>query len=328
MYTANEKRYEKMRYVRCGNSGVKLPQVSLGIWHNFGYESSYDNMVKLMTTAFDWGITHIDMANNYGPPGGAAEEHFGKILKNELRPYRDQLFLSSKAGYFMWEGPYGDWGSRKYLMASIDQSLKRCGVDYFDLFYSHRPDPETPIEETMGALADIVKQGKALYVGISNYNPEQTKVAVETLEKLGVKCLIHQHSYSMLNRTSENGLFDVLAEKGVGSIAFSPLAQGQLTNRYLNGIPADSRAAKPSSFLKAAAITQDKISMIKKLNEIAGDRGISLSQMALLWVLRKQEVTSVLIGASKPEQVAENAKVAQMEPLTQEELALIEAVLK
>ena len=327
MYLADEKRYEKMEYVRCGKSGVKLPKVSLGIWHNFGYGDRFDNMKQMVTTAFDAGITHIDMANNYGPPPGSAEEHFGKILKQELSSYRDELFLSSKAGYYMWQGPYGEWGSRKYIMASIDQSLKRTGLSYFDLFYSHRPDPNTPIEETMGALADIVKQGKALYVGISNYNPEQTKIAVETLGKMGVKCLIHQHSYSMFNRTSEQGLFDVLKEKEMGSIAFSPLAQGQLTDRYLNGIPSDSRVAK-NGFLKRDAITPEKVAKIQKLNDFANELGLKLSQMALLWVLRQEQVTSVLIGASKPEQILENAAIVNKAPLSDEALAKIEALLK
>ena len=327
MYTANPNRYNEMTYHRCGKSGVLLPRVSLGLWHNFGYESNYENMVSMVTCAFDLGITHFDIANNYGPPPGSAEENFGRILRGELRQYRDQLFISSKAGYHMWEGPYGDFGSRKYMMASIDQSLKRCGLEYFDLFYSHRPDPNTPIEETMGALADMVKQGKALYVGISNYDASQTEIAVDTLQKLGVKCLIHQHCYNMLQRSSEDGLLQVLREKGVGSIAYSPLAQGQLTNRYLDGIPADSRAGKNSVFLKKDDITPQKISLLKQLKQIADNRRILLSQLALLWILRRPEMTSVLVGASKPSQNIETAKVAQMPPLTDEEISKIETLL-
>lgn len=327
MYTANPNRYNEMTYHRCGKSGVLLPRVSLGLWHNFGYESNYENMVSMVICAFDLGITHFDIANNYGPPPGSAEENFGRILRGELRQYRDQLFISSKAGYHMWEGPYGDFGSRKYMMASIDQSLKRCGLEYFDLFYSHRPDPNTPIEETMGALADMVKQGKALYVGISNYDASQTEIAVDTLQKLGVKCLIHQHCYNMLQRSSEDGLLQVLREKGVGSIAYSPLAQGQLTNRYLAGIPADSRAGKNSVFLKKDDITPQKISLLKQLKQIADNRRILLSQLALLWILRRPEMTSVLVGASKPSQIIETAKVAQMPPLTDEEISKIETLL-
>ena len=326
MYNADNNRYEKMMYRRCGKSGLKLPFVSLGLWYNFGNRESFENMGKMLTTAFDHGITHFDIANNYGPPAGSAEENFGRIMKKDLSQYRDQLIISSKAGYGMWEGPYGDFGSRKYLMASIDQSLKRTGLEYFDIFYSHRPDPETPIEETMGALADIVKQGKALYVGISNYNPEQTKAAVRELDRHGVHCLIHQHSYSMFNRTSDKGLFDVLDENGVGSIAFSPLAQGQLTSRYIEGIPSDSRISK-GYYLRKEDITEEKLRKIKALDNLAKARGLTLAQLALLWVMRRPEMTSVLIGASKVEQIIENAAIAFLPPLSSEEINEIESIL-
>ena len=326
MYSADKNRYDRMKYRRCGNSGLMLPFVSLGLWYNYGNRESFENMENMLTTAFDNGITHFDIANNYGPPAGSAEENFGRIMKKELGQYRDQLIISSKAGYGMWEGPYGDFGSRKYLMASIDQSLKRTGLEYFDIFYSHRPDPDTPIEETMGALADIVKQGKALYVGISNYNPEQTRAAVECLDRLGVHCLIHQHSYSMFNRTSDHGLFDVLSEKGVGSIAFSPLAQGQLTSRYIDGIPSDSRISK-GYYLRKEDITEEKLRKIIALNNLAKKRGATLAQLALLWVMRRPEMTTVLIGASKPEQITENAAVAFLPPLSAEEINSINLIL-
>ena len=326
MYSANNARYEAMKYRRCGNSGRMLPFVSLGLWFNFGGRESFENMKSMLTTAFDNGITHFDLANNYGPPPGSAEENFGRIIKDELKPYRDQLVISTKAGYRMWEGPYGDFGSRKYLMSSLDQSLKRMKLDYVDIFYSHRPDPETPIEETMGALADIVKQGKALYVGISNYNPEQTSAAVKELARCGVHCLIHQHSYSMFNRTSENGLFDVLESEGVGSIAFSPLAQGQLSSRYIDGIPNDSRISK-GYYLRKEDITEEKYKRIVALNNVAANRGITLAQLALLWVMRRPEMTSVLIGASKPDQIKENAAVAFLPPLTDEEVTKIDNIL-
>ncbi len=326
MYIADSKRYDTMQYARCGKSGLKLPLVSLGLWHNFGYCDKYETMRDIVLTAFDHGVTHIDMANNYGPPPGAAEEHFGKLYKADLKPYRDELILSSKAGYGMWAGPYGEWGSRKYLMASLDQSLKRCGVDYFDIFYSHRPDPETPLEETMGALADMVRQGKALYVGISNYNPEQTARAVDILADMGVHCLIHQHSYSMLNRTSEDGLFSVLEEKGVGNIAFSPLAQGQLTDRYLSGIPADSRAARPEGFLKQDAVEQN-IGKVRALKRIADEKGIAMAQLALLWVLRGGRVTSVLMGASSVAQLMQNLAIVNMPALTAADCEKIDKIL-
>lgn len=326
MYMANPGRYGRMSYRACGKSGLKLPRVSLGLWHNFGYSDNFQTMRDTLTTAFDHGITHIDIANNYGPPPGSAEENFGRILKTDLAAHRDELIISSKAGYYMWEGPYGEWGSRKYLMASLDQSLKRCGLEYFDIFYSHRPDPDTPLEETMGALADMVKQGKALYVGISNYDPNQTAQAVDILADMGVKCLIHQHCYSMLNRTSEQGLLDVLEQKGVGNIAFSPLAQGQLTDRYLEGIPADSRAGRADTFLQEDTVRQN-LAKVRQLKEIADGRGIAMAQLALLWALRGGRVTSVLVGASSPAQIAQNAAVAQMEDLTADELAAIEAVL-
>lgn len=326
MYLANPNRYDEMKYNFCGKSGLKLPFLSLGMWYNFGHRESFENMGNMLMTAFNLGITHFDLANNYGPPPGAAETNFGRHLKMELGAYRDQLIISSKAGYDMWEGPYGNFGSRKYLMASINQSLKRTGLEYFDIFYSHRPDPNTPIEETMGALADIVRQGKALYVGISNYNPEQTRVAVAELNRCGVKCLIHQHSYSMFNRTSERGLFDVINETGIGSIAFSPLAQGQLTDRYIQGIPTDSRIAK-GYYLKKEDITEEKLNKIIRLNEIAKSRGIKLAQLALLWVMRKPEMTSVLIGASKPEQIIDNAAIVKMPPLTVDEQDEIDKIL-
>lgn len=328
MYKANEKRYEHMKYLRCGKSGIKLPRVSLGLWHNFGSVDRFENMKEMLFEAFDQGITHFDLANNYGPEPGSAEENFGKILKSDFKAYRDEMIISTKAGYGMWEGPYGDWGSRKYLMASLDQSLKRMGLDYVDIFYHHRPDLETPLEETMGALSDIVKQGKALYVGISNYNSEQLKQAAKLLKENGTPLLITQPSYSMLNRwVEEDGLLDAAAEVGAGVITFSPLAQGMLTNRYLNGIPEDSRAAR-NHFLQKSSITEEVLTKIRKLNEIAASRGQSLAEMALCWNLREDKVTSVLIGASRKQQIIDNVKIVDKLEFSPKELSDIEDILK
>ncbi|MEN6408466.1 MAG: L-glyceraldehyde 3-phosphate reductase [Anaerolineaceae bacterium] len=302
-YFPDEHRYDNMRYNRCGNSGLKLSAVSLGFWHNFGSVDSFDNMRAMVQRAFDLGITHYDLANNYGPVPGSAEENFGRILKSDLAGYRDELVISTKAGYLMWAGPYGEWGSRKYLLSSLDQSLKRMGLEYVDIFYSHRPDPDTPIEETMGALDSAVRAGKALYVGISNYNAEQTRKAVRILRELGTPCLIHQPRYNIFDRWVEPELLDVLKDEGVGCIAFSPLAQGLLTNRYLEGLPADSRAVKSGVFLKPEQITEGRRAQIRALNEIAQARGQTLAQMALAWVLRQPVMTSVVIGASRPQQV-------------------------
>jgi len=327
MYIANENRYDTMQYRRCGRSGLKLPAISLGLWHNFGAITPFAQQQSVLRAAFDAGITHFDLANNYGPPYGEAERNFGEHMKRDFKPYRDELIISSKAGYDMWPGPYGDHGSRKYLVASLDQSLKRMGLDYVDIFYHHRPDPETPIEETMMALDHIVRSGKALYVGISNYRADQAKVAIETLRKLGTPMLIHQPSYSMMNRWVEDGLTDVLREEGVGMIAFGPLAGGVLTGKYLGGIPADSRAAKDPRFLKPQNITEDKLAIVRKLNDIAQARGQSLAQLALAWTLRDDVVTSALIGASKPEQIAENVKAIENTKFTAEEIAAIDAAL-
>jgi len=326
-YIPAETRYDSMPYRRCGNSGIMLPAISLGLWHNFGNITPFGVQQSLLRTAFDNGITHFDLANNYGPPYGEAERNFGVHMLRDWKPHRDELIISSKAGYDMWKGPYGDHGSRKYLIASIDQSLKRMNVDYVDIFYHHRPDPDTPIEETMGALDQIVRSGKALYVGISNYRPEQAAVAIKTLKELGTPCLIHQPNYSMFDRWIENGLTDVLRENGVGCICFAPLQNGLLTKRYLNGIPADSRAAHDPRYLKPDAITEEKIAKVRALNEIAKQRGQELSQMALAWVLRDPVVTSALIGASRPEQIIENVKALDAAPFTAEELAAIEAIL-
>lgn len=328
MYQANKKRYDTMIYNRCGKSGIKLPALSLGLWHNFGTVDIFDNMVDLVTTAFDLGITHFDLANNYGPKPGSAEENFGKILKNELKPYRDEIIISTKAGYLMWPGPYGDHGSKKYLISSLDQSLKRLGLDYVDIFYHHRPDSDTPLEETMMALDQIVRSGKALYVGLSNYGPEEAKKAIKILRNLGTPLLIHQPNYSMFNRLPEDSLLDVLAENGVGSIAFCPLAQGLLTGKYLQGIPANSRAANTSSpFLTSDSITEEKIEEVKKLNEIARNRGQSMAQLALAWVLRRGRVTSALIGASKSSQIIENVETLTRLDFTDEELKEIDLIL-
>ncbi len=326
-YIPAENRYDTMTYRRCGKSGLMLPAISLGLWHNFGNITPFGVQQSLLRTAFDNGITHFDLANNYGPPYGEAERNFGVHMLRDWKPHRDELVISTKAGYDMWKGPYGDHGSRKYLIASLDQSLKRMNLDYVDIFYHHRPDPDTPIEETMGALDQIVRSGKALYVGISNYQPEQAAVAIKTLRKLGTPCLIHQPSYSMFNRWIEGGLTDVLRQEGVGCICFAPLQNGLLTTKYLNGIPADSRAAHDPRYLKPDAITPEKLSKVRALNEIAQQRGQALSQMALAWVLRDQVVTSALIGASRPEQILENVKALDAAPFTQAELDAIDAIL-
>jgi len=327
MYTPESTRYDNMVYRRCGKSGLKLSAISLGMWHNFGGYDRFENSRAIVRKCFDLGITHFDLANNYGPPAGSAEETFGKILKDDFAGLRDELVISTKAGYGMWPGPYGDWGSRKYLISSLDQSLNRLGIPYVDIFYHHRPDPETPLEETMDALVSIVRQGKALYVGLSNYSAEDTKKASSMLKGMGVKCLIHQPKYSMFVRNPENGLQEVLEEEGMGSIAFSPLAQGLLTNKYFNGIPEDSRAAGKSVFLNPEAVTPDKVEISKKLNEIAAERGQSLAQMALAWVLRNPVTTSVLIGASKTIQVEENVKALNNLEFTAEELTRIDSIL-
>ena len=325
-YTADENRYEKMEYNYTGNSGLKLPAISLGLWHNFGGVDTLENARRMLRKAFDLGITHFDLANNYGPPAGSAEETMGILMEKDFKPYRNQLLISSKAGYGMWPGPYGDWGSRKYLISSLDESLMRMGLDYVDIFYHHRPDPNTPLEETIGALKQIQDQGKALYVGISNYNSEQTKKAAAVAEKMGVDLLLNQYNYSIFDRWSEEeNLLGTLKEAGMGSIIFSPLSQGLLTDKYLGGIPEDSRAAKESGFLKKDSITEAKLEKVRKLNEIAADRGQSLSQMALAWIL-EQGATSVLVGASKVEQVVENAAAVNNTGFTNEELAAIEAI--
>ncbi|NOU84779.1 L-glyceraldehyde 3-phosphate reductase [Paenibacillus sp. LMG 31460] len=328
VYQASSTRYAEMKYNRSGKSGLKLPAISLGLWHNFGGLDLHENGRAMLLRSFDLGITHFDLANNYGPPPGSAEEMFGKVLKSDLAAYRDELIISTKAGYHMWEGPYGEWGSKKYLVSSLDQSLKRMGLEYVDIFYSHRPDPNTPFEETMAALDLIVRQGKALYIGLSNYTAEQTKEAVTILNGLGTPLLIHQPSYSMLNRWIENGLQDVLDEFGVGSIAFCPLAQGLLTNKYVSGVPSDSRAGGKSQFLNTKDITEEKLAQINQLNEIASSRGQSLAQMSLAWVLRGERVTSALIGASRVSQIEENVAALKNLEFTPEELAKIEEILK
>jgi len=327
MYSANEKRYESMIYRRCGRSGLSLPAISLGLWHNFGGVDAFENMRAMLRRAFDLGITHFDLANNYGPPPGSAEENFGRALRLDLGAYRDETIVSTKAGYDMWPGPYGDRGSRKYLLASLDQSLKRMGLEYVDIFYSHRPDPETPIEETMGALDRAVRSGKALYAGISNYNPEQTSRAVAALRRLGTPCLMHQMKYSMFVRTPEQGLFQELAKEGIGGIAFSPLAQGLLTGRYLEGIPADSRAGKGGPFLKPEDVTEDRLARIRALHEIALARGQNLAQMALAWVLRQPVLASALIGASRVAQIEESVAALGNLDFSAEELVRIEEIL-
>ncbi len=326
-YLAAENRYKMIPYNRCGRSGIRLPAVSLGLWHNFGGVDIFENSRKIVLTAFDQGITHFDLANNYGPPYGSAEENFGKILKKDLQPYRDELIISTKAGYDMWPGPYGEWGSKKYLMASLDQSLKRMGLDYVDIFYSHRPDPDTPFEETMKALEQAVRQGKAFYVGLSNYSAEQTREATGILESLGIHCLIHQPKYSMLVRWVEEGLMNVLEEKGIGCIPFSPLAQGLLTDRYLKGIPEDSRAGKPHGYLKKNEVTAEVMEKVRSLNTIAGRRNQSLAQMALAWLLKDKRVTSVLIGASSVNQLMNNLETLKNLDFSKQELEEIEKIL-
>jgi L-glyceraldehyde 3-phosphate reductase len=324
---ANENRYDSMTYARCGRSGVQLPRISLGLWHNFGGVDSAETARAMILRAFDRGITHFDLANNYGPPPGSAETTFGKILKEDLASHRDELIVSTKAGYLMWPGPYGEWGSRKYLLASLDQSLKRMGLDYVDIFYSHRFDPETPLEETMGALAHAVHSGKALYAGISNYGPDQTREAVQILRRLNAPLLIHQPKYNIFNRWIEGGLLDLLAEEGIGCIVFTPLAQGMLTNRYLQGIPADSRAGKPHGFLRPDAITPEQLKKIEALNEIAKRRGESLAQMALKWVLRQSGVTSAVIGTSRVSQLEECLGALEGNPLPQEDCDAIDRAI-
>ena len=323
----NTGRYESMSFARTGTSGLKLPLLSLGLWHNFGGVDTLENQRAMLRRAFDLGITHFDLANNYGPPPGSAEQNFGTIYKDDFRPWRDELIISTKAGYRMWNGPYGEWGSRKYLLASLDQSLKRMGLDYVDIFYSHRFDPDTPLEETMGALDSAVISGKAIYAGISSYNPEQTKKASTILKNLGTPCLIHQPSYSMLNRWIEKGLLDVLGEEGIGCIAFCPLAQGQLTSRYLTGVSQGSRAAKPNTALNADAISPAKIALFNKLNDVAAKRGQSLAQMSLAWVLRDPRVTSALIGASRVEQIDENVKAMSNRTFSNDELRSIDQLV-
>lgn len=327
VYQASENRYESMKYNRTGNSGLLLPAISLGLWHNFGGVDTFENGLAILRKAFDIGITHFDLANNYGPPTGSAEKMLGSVLKKDFAPYRDELIISTKAGFKMWEGPYGDWGSKKYLISSLDQSLKRMGLEYVDIYYSHRPDPNTPLEETMGALDLIVRQGKALYVGLSNYNPEQTAQAIKILDNLGTPLLLHQPNYSMFNRWIEDGLQDVLQENGVGSIAYIPLAQGLLTNKYLNGIPADSRAASSTSFLRKNQVTEEFVNKANRLNDIAVERGQSLAQMSLAWVLRGGRVTSAIIGASKVSQIEENVGALMNLEFSDEELLRIEEIL-
>ncbi|MBL8995667.1 MAG: aldo/keto reductase [Spirochaetia bacterium] len=327
-YTASSERYKSIPYVRTGKSGLKLPIVSLGLWHNFGGVDKIENMTKILHRAFDRGITHFDLANNYGPPPGSAEINFGKIFKKDFRAHRDELIISTKAGYHMWQGPYGDWGSRKYMLSSLDQSLERMGLPYVDIFYSHRFDPETPLEETMGALDSAVKSGKALYAGISNYPPAETDKACAILKSLGTPCLIHQAAYSMMNRKPEEGLIEAVGRNGIGLIAFSPLAQGQLTDKYLKGIPKNSRAGKKGTFLKAETITEDKLKVIRALNELAVSRGQTLARMALAWVLRDARVTSVLIGASSAAQVDDSLACIEKREFSNDEISKIDAILK
>ena len=327
-YTPNPDRYGQMSYRRCGKSGLLLPAISLGLWHNFGNITPFSTQQSILRTGFDLGITHFDLANNYGPPYGEAERNFGIHMDQDWHTHRDELIISTKAGYDMWPGPYGNWGSRKYLISSLDQSLKRMHLDYVDIFYHHRPDPDTPIEETMGALDQIVRSGKALYVGISNYyDPDQARTAIRILREMGTPMLIHQPRYSMMSRVPEEGLFDVLREEGVGCIAFAPLCNGILTNKYLNGIPADSRAGHDPRYLKPDMITEEKVEKVRKLNQLAGSRNQSMPLLALQWALRDSVVTSALIGASRPEQVVENVQAVQYPALTVEELAQIEEIL-
>ncbi len=326
-YLPSQTRYDTMRYNRCGRSGLKLPAISLGLWHNFGGVDVLENSRAMLRRAFDLGITHFDLANNYGPPYGSAEETFGQLFRTDFKPYRDELIISSKAGWDMWPGPYGDFGSRKYLVASLDQSLKRMGLDYVDIFYHHRPDPETPLEETMGALDYIVRSGRALYAGISMYPPDMTQKAARLLRELGTPCLIHQPNYSLFDRWIEGGLLDVLTDEGIGCIVFSPLDQGVLTNRYLKGIPNDSRAGKPDTYLSREDITEDKLYKVQRLNELAQKRGQSMAQMALAWVLRQPAVTSALIGASRVSQVEDSVATLNKLDFSPDELSAIEAIL-
>lgn len=326
-YTASPTRYDNMTYRRCGRSGIQLPAISLGLWHNFGGVDTFENGRAMLRYAFDRGINHFDLANNYGPPPGSAEENFGRWMQQDFAPYRDELIISTKAGYLMWPGPYGEWGSKKYLVASLDQSLRRMGLDYVDIFYSHRPDPNTPLEETMGALDLIYRQGKALYVGISSYSATETTQALEILKRLGTPCLIHQPKYSMFERWVEGGLMDVLGKEGVGCIPFSPLAQGLLTDKYLKSIPADSRAAAPHGFLQASAITQETLAKISALNNMAKKRGQTLAQMAVAWLLKDERVTSVLIGASRVGQIEDCLGSLENLVFGKEELEGIEGIL-
>ena len=326
-YFPAPERYEQMKYRCCGKSGIQLPEISLGLWHNFGHNADFTLGRKILRRAFDLGICHFDLANNYGPPFGSAEENFGRILKKDFLPYRDELLISSKAGWDMWPGPYGNFGSRKYLIASCDQSLKRMGLDYVDIFYHHRPDPNTPLEETMGTLDQLVRQGKALYVGISQYSAEDTAKAHEILKSLGTPLLIHQPRYSMMDRWVENGLLDVLGDKGIGSIAFSPLEQGMLTDKYLNGIPADSRVAKDGRYLKPEQLAPEKLTKIQALNQIAIARGQTLAQMAIAWLLKDPRITSVLVGVSKPEQLDDNVSAVANSTFSENELTEIKSIL-
>jgi L-glyceraldehyde 3-phosphate reductase len=326
-YTPDPDRYSKMQYRRCGNSGLMLPAISLGLWHNFGHVDQLENSANILKLAFNNGITHFDLANNYGPPPGSAEENFGKLLHRDFHNHRDEMVISTKAGYTMWDGPYGDWGSRKYLVSSLDQSLKRMKLDYVDIFYHHRPDPNTPLEETMSTLDLIVRQGKALYVGLSNYRPEEAQKAITILKNLGTPCLIHQPKYSMYERWVEDGLLDVLAKEGIGCIPFSPLAQGLLTDKYLKGVPSDSRAAKAHGALSEDQITESKLAQIHLLNLMAEKRGQKLAQMALSWILKDERITSVLVGASRPEQLADSIKCLDYLHFDQDELNQVETIL-
>lgn len=327
MYTPADARYPTMAYRRCGRSGLRLPAISLGLWHNFGGVDRLEASRAMLRRAFDLGITHFDLANNYGPPPGSAEETFGQIMAQDLRPWRDEMIISTKAGYYMWPGPYGEWGSRKYLISSLDQSLRRMRLDYVDIFYHHRPDPDTPLEETMGALDQIVRSGKALYVGISNYRPAETRRAAQILRELGTPCLIHQPSYSMFNRWIEDGLIEVLGDEGIGGIVFSPLAQGLLTDKYLGGIPEGSRASKAHGFLRPEHVTDEKLAKVAQLNTLAQARGQTLAQLALAWVLRHAAVTSALIGASRPEQIDDAVGTVANLALSDDELGQIERIL-
>jgi len=326
-YLPSQTRYDTMRYNRCGRSGLKLPAIALGLWHNFGGADVFENGRAMLHRAFDLGITHFDLANNYGPPYGSAEENFGRIFAKDFAGYRDELIISSKAGWDMWPGPYGNWGSRKYLIASLDQSLERMGLEYIDIFYHHRPDPETPLEETMGALDHLVRSGKALYAGVSQYEAQRTKQAAQILRKLGTPCLIHQPMYSMFNRWVEDGLLEVLQEEGIGCIAFSPLAQGLLTDRYLSGIPADSRAVKPKAYLRREDVTENKLEKVRQLHQMAQQRGQSMAQMAIAWVLRHPNMTSALIGASRVSQIEEIVATQNNLKFVDEELKMIDDIL-